>query len=35
MSERSPLWEWVIVGKYEQERGWCAKEAREGYGVRV
>ena len=36
VSERNPLWIWVIVGKYEQERGgWCTKEVREGYDVGV
>ena len=33
--ERNLLWKRVIVGKYEQEGGWCTKEVREGYGVGV
>lgn len=31
-----PLWKRVIVGKYRyEERGWCTKEVKEGYGVGI
>ena len=31
-----PPWKWVIVGKYRyEERGWCTKEVKEGYGVGI
>ncbi|KAL6318662.1 hypothetical protein AAG906_001135 [Vitis piasezkii] len=31
-----PLWKRVIVGKYGyEERGWCTKEVKEGYGVGI
>ena len=34
MNERETLWNKVIRGKYEQERGvWCSREVREAYGV--
>ncbi|RVW23983.1 hypothetical protein CK203_092059 [Vitis vinifera] len=34
MSERESFWKQVIIGKFgEDERGWCALEARKRYGV--
>ena len=34
VNEREALWNQVIKGKYEEERGgWCSWEVREAYGV--
>ena len=35
VQEGEILWNQVISKKYEvEERGWCTREVREGYGVR-
>ena len=33
VSEKNPLWKWVIVGTFGQEGGWCTKEVRAGCGL--
>ena len=34
INERGALWNQVIRGKYEEERGgWCSWEVREAYGI--
>ena len=33
-NKRETLWNQVIRGKYEEEKGgWCSRDVREGYGV--